>query len=209
MPRVAPFEAHTERYEAWFDEHEGAYRSELTALQRLVPDPGFGLEIGVGTGRFGAPLEMAVGLDPSSSMLTYARERGIDVVTGVAEALPFPNGTFDTALMVTTICFVDDLVRAFTEANRVLASDGRLVVGYIDRESPLGRQYQATKDENPFYRDATFFSTEAVFDALEAAAFTDRTVTQTLFTGLGELDAPEPVEDGYGKGSFVAIRATR
>lgn len=209
MPRVAPFEAHTGRYEAWFDEHEAAYRSELAALRALLSDSGFGLEIGVGTGRFGAPLGMDVGLDPAPNMLAHARERGIDVVSGVAEVLPFPDRTFDTALVVTTICFVDDLARTFTEANRVLASDGRLLVGYIDRESPLGRQYQATKDENPFYRDATFVSTEEVFDALEVAGFTDRTVSQTLFRGLGELDAPEPAEDGYGEGSFVAIRATR
>jgi len=37
--------------------------------------------------------------------------------------------------------------------------DGRLVVGYIDEWSPVGRQCLEHRDENPFYRDATFVST--------------------------------------------------
>ena len=33
MPRVVPFEAHHRRYEAWFEQHEAAYISELLALR--------------------------------------------------------------------------------------------------------------------------------------------------------------------------------
>jgi len=33
VPSVAPFEAHHERYEAWFVKHEAAYLSELLALR--------------------------------------------------------------------------------------------------------------------------------------------------------------------------------
>jgi len=55
---------------------------------------------------------MQVGVDPASEMVAHARDRGIDVVKGVAEALPVsPADTFDTALIVTTICFVDDISR--------------------------------------------------------------------------------------------------
>ncbi|MFP4591369.1 MAG: class I SAM-dependent methyltransferase [Halobacteriales archaeon] len=209
MPKAAPFEAHTERYEGWFETHEAAYESELAAIRRLVPDPGYGLEIGVGSGRFAAPLGLQVGVDPAVDMLGYARERGIDVVRGVAEWLPFPDDTFDVALLVTTICFVDDVPRTLSEAGRVIAPDGAIVLGYIDRDSPVGRVYQRTKADSPFYREATFVSTDELLDALEAAGFDDVEFVQTIFHWPGDLDEPDRVEPGRGEGSFVGLRAVR
>ncbi len=209
METAAPFEAHTERYDQWFEDHEDAYRSELAALRRLVPETGRGLAVGVGTGRFAAPLGVEVGLDPAESPLARARERGVEVTRGVAEHLPFRDGAFDTVLVVTTVCFVDDIPRMLAEADRVLAASGRLVVGYVDRESPLGRVYQEHKDENPFYREATFVTTDELREELAAAGFTDTAFVQTIFGPLEEVDGPEPVEEGYGDGSFVAVRAGR
>ena len=46
------------------------------------------IEIGVGTGRFAAPLGIKVGVDPSMTMLTYAAKRGVLGLQGTAEALP-------------------------------------------------------------------------------------------------------------------------
>ena len=209
MPTSEPFETHTERYEGWFDEHPDVYRSELEALGRLVPMDGYGLEIGVGSARFAAPLGIDVGVDPAGEMLEYARDRGISVVRGVAESLPFKHGAFDTALLVTTICFVDDIPETLSEAERVLGADGSLVIGFIDKNSPVGEIYQETKEQNPFYRDATFVSTAEVIDALDAAGFTDFEFVQTIYQWIEEIDGPEPVEEGYGEGSFVGIKATR
>lgn len=209
MPKVAPFEEHTNRYEAWFETHEDAYQSELDALRRLVPSTGYGVEIGVGSARFAAPLGMQVGVDPSEKMLGHARKRGIEVVKGVAESLPFKDETFRTALIVTTICFVDDVHQTLTEAERILEPDGALVIGYIDKDSPLGQRYQETKKENPFYREADFISTEELVDALEATGFTDFEFVQTIYHWLSDIEGAEPVEEGYGDGSFVGIKATR
>lgn len=209
MPKAAPFEEHTERYEGWFKEHEDAYQSELKALRRLLPAPGYGIEIGVGSARFAAPLGMEVGIDPAGKMLGYARKRGIDAVKGVAEYLPFKDGTFDTALIVTTICFVDDIPKTLAEANRVLTADGTLVIGYIDKNSPVGRIYQEKKKANPFYREAVFVSTEELVEELETAGFTDFEFVQTIYHWLDEIEGPEPIEEGYGDGSFVGIKATR
>ncbi|WP_128226393.1 class I SAM-dependent methyltransferase [Halobacteriaceae archaeon SHR40] len=209
MPKTAPFEKHTERYDEWFEEHDAAYQSELAALRRLVPSEGTGLEIGVGTGRFGAPLGIEFGIDPSSQMVEIARERGTEVVKGVAEHLPFTHDRFDTALIVTTICFVDDIQQTISEAARILDADGALVIGYIDEDSPVGQIYVEKKEENPFYREATFVSTDELLDELEAAGFTDFEFVQTIFQWPGEIDEPESVETGYGDGSFVGIRATR
>jgi SAM-dependent methyltransferase len=207
MPRSAPFEEHTDRYEHWFEEHDPAYRSELRALERLLPDPGYGVEIGVGSARFAAPLGIQVGVDPAIAMLRRARDRGVDVVRGVAEALPFADDAFDTALSVTTVCFVDDVDRMVAEARRVLHADGALVFGYIDKHSPVGEIYQEKKEENPFYREATFVSTEELLAALERGGFADFEFTQTVFQWPGDMTDPDPVRAGYGDGSFVGLKA--
>lgn len=209
MARTEPFEEHTDRYEAWFESHASAYASELDAVDRLLPATGRGLEIGVGTGRFAAPLGVPVGVDPAPAMLARARERGVDVVEGIAESLPFRDAAFDAALIVTAICFVDDVDRTLSEAARVLTDDGALVVGYVDRESPLGRRYEAEREANPFYRDATFVSTDDLLERLDAAGFEAYEFAQTIFQWPAEMAQPDPVEPGYGEGSFVVVRATR
>jgi SAM-dependent methyltransferase len=208
MPITEPFEEHTDRYEEWFEAHHAAYESELSAIRELLPEEGRGLEIGVGSGRFAEPLGVEVGIDPARNMLANARERGIDVAVGVAENLPFRDGRFDVALIVTTICFVDDVPSTLEEARRVLAHDGRLVIGFVDRESPLGQHYQDMREENPFYRDATFHSTDELESAMRAAGFEDIAFRQTIFERPGEMTAPEETREGYGEGSFVVIAGT-
>ena len=208
MPITEPFEEHIDRYEEWFEVHDAAYASELSAVRDLLPEEGRGLEIGVGSGRFAGPLGLDVGIDPAPTMLANARERGVEVAVGVAEALPFRDGSFDAALIVTTICFVDDVPATLEEARRVLAPDGRLVIGFVDKESPLGQHYQDKREENPFYRDATFLSTGELESAMRAAGFGDIAFRQTIFENPGGMTAPEEPREGHGDGSFVVIAAT-
>ena len=113
MPKIGPFEKHAGRYEEWFERNRSAYQSELQAVKSLLPPRGIGIGIGVGTGRFAAPLGIQIGIEPSTAMAMVARQREIQVVQAVAKALPFMDGTFDFALMVTTLCFRDDLQGSF------------------------------------------------------------------------------------------------
>jgi SAM-dependent methyltransferase len=209
MPKTAPFETHPDRYDAWFHRHEAAYISELLALRPFVPWEGRGIEIGVGSGRFAAPLGVPVGIDPSPAMLARAAARDIAVVEGTAENLPFRSGCFDFALAVTTICFVDSPAAMLAEAHRVLQPGGRLVVGFVDRKSALGRDYLAHQAESVFYREATFFSAGEVKRLLAAAGFSTAAWGQTLTRPLAETRAVEPLQPGYGRGAFVVVAATR
>ena len=61
-PRNVVFDQHCRRYEKWFATHAAAYYSELLAIRALLPCGGDGLEVGVGTGRFAAPLGVRVGV---------------------------------------------------------------------------------------------------------------------------------------------------
>jgi len=200
MVRVSQFKTLSGRYDMRFEKHLYAYLSELLAVRRCIGSPQLALEVGVGTGRFAGPLGVGFGIDPSSEMLKLARSRGINVVLGVAESLPFKNSVFDLVLMVTTLCFVDDVDASFREARRVLMPGGRFVVGFIDSESPLGRRLQSMQD-NPFYAEATFYSVKEVVDYLKRAGFRVCEFLQTIFGTSEAMSAPEPVKPGYGEGS--------
>ncbi|MFB6082839.1 MAG: class I SAM-dependent methyltransferase [Halorientalis sp.] len=207
MPVVAPFEEHTDRYDRWFESHGAAYESELAAVRDALPSvaPEAAVEIGVGSGQFAAPLDIGLGVDPSPAMLARARERGVTPIRGVAEAVPLRDDSVSAALLVTTICFVDDVDRALAEAHRVLAPGGTLAIGFVARESPLGKRYREQRDSNPFYGDATFVAVPDLLDAMGAAGFADLGAVQTLFEDPESMDEPDPVAAGWGDGSFVVV----
>ena len=207
MAKIEPFEQHAQQYEDWFEKNRFAYESELKAVKTLLPEGGNGMEIGVGSGRFAAPLGIKTDIEPSAKMREIARKRGIDAVDGVAEALPFDDARFDFLLMVTTICFLNDIEAALKEAHRVLRPDGCLIIGFIDKDSRLGRLYQMSKEKSVFYREATFYSVNELVVLLRRAGFGKFRFTQTIFHQPAEMKGIEAVRDGYGEGSFVAIKA--
>jgi SAM-dependent methyltransferase len=209
MAKTKPFDLHTARYEQWFERNRYAYESEISAVQSLLPAFGEGLEIGVGSGLFADPLGIRHGVDPSEKMRELARERGIEAVHGVAESLPYEDARFDFALMVTTICFLDDTEVALREAHRVIKPGGSLIIGFVDRESALGEQYLEHRDESLFYGIATFYSVDEVVSILKKAGFRDYRFRQTVFHSLHEIHAVEPVKEGYGEGSFVVVSAAK
>jgi len=209
MAKTEPFEKHVTEYEDWFTRHRFAYESELEAVRPHLPQSKNGIEIGVGSGRFAVPLGLRLGLEPSIQMSRIAQRHGIEVIGGVAETIPFTNSTFDFALMVTTICVVDDLESSFKEAHRILKPNGCLISGFIDRNSPVGRLYEQHKENNVFYRAATFYSVAEVISLLDETGFRDFRFSQTIFKNLPDIDRIEPVKPGYGEGSFVVVQATK
>ena len=111
-------------YDAWFDKHLEIYQSELLALKEAIPLNKIGIEIGVGTGRFAESLHIKFGVEPSVNMAQIAKQRGIKIINAVAEDLPIEKESFDFALMVTTVCFLSDISKAFAEVYRILNPKG-------------------------------------------------------------------------------------
>ncbi len=207
--KITPFEKHAAVYEEWFEKYRFVYESELKAIKQHLPRKGEGIEVGVGSGRFASALGIKLGIDPSGRMREIARSKGITAAEGVAERLPFDDGRFGFVLMVTTICFLDDVVSAFREALRVIEPGGCLVIGFIDRDSPVGRSYQRHKKESKFYSVATFYSVDEVKSFLTEAGFTIVGISQTIFQNLHQIVKLEPIKQGFGEGSFVVIKASK
>ena len=209
MPKTEPFEKYTDRYENWFEKNIYVYQSEINAIREILPDFENGVEIGIGSGRFAKPLGIKFGIEPSYEMRKIAQSRGIEVVDSVAENLPFKDCSFDLALMVTTLCFLDDEVKAFVEIYRILKQGSYFVNGFVDKNSRVGRIYQKNKQKSVFYRAASFFNTEEVVKILKETGFKDFEFRQTVFSTLDKINQVEKIKEGYGEGSFVVIRAQK
>jgi SAM-dependent methyltransferase len=209
MVKTKAFDNNVNAYDAWFDIHEASYKLEIEAVRQLLPRTGEGVEIGVGTGRFAKPLGIHLGIEPSSAMRAIAIKKGINVLDGIAEALPLENESCDYALFVTTICFLDSLEKAFSEAHRILYPGGFIVIGFIEKESVLGKKYEKRKSESEFYRDATFYTVEEIVKVLKSTGFTNFKFVQTLFSDTGKSSHRQAVKEGYGEGSFIVLRAQK
>lgn len=208
MPIVTVFEQHAQEYERWFDLHDAIYQAEVAALRKFVPATGLVIEVGVETGRFAVPLGVQFGLDPSCRILQFARQRGVRVCQAVGERLPFRDEQFDLVLLVTVICFVDDVPTLLRELHRVLKHGGHLVIGFINRNSDLGNLYEQRKEASMFYRDARFYSGEEVAHWAREADFGSQQFCETLFGGQNEFSARSlEVREGYSDGAFVVLCA--
>ncbi|MDP9067989.1 MAG: methyltransferase domain-containing protein [Actinomycetota bacterium] len=89
------------------------------------------VDVGCGPGNLTVQLAEAghevVGADPSTAMLGTARRRGLNVVRGVAEALPFVDACADVVTAATAFHWFDH-ERAVLEMRRVLRSGGRVAL---------------------------------------------------------------------------------
>jgi SAM-dependent methyltransferase len=114
----------------WF---AGRTWSLLNMLDRVVTPDGQQrvLDVGCGAGnmvhhlaRYGS----VVGVDNNPKPLAVARERGYDVRDGLAEDLPFDDGSFDLVSLLDTVEHCDDDMAVLRECYRVCAPGGHVVI---------------------------------------------------------------------------------
>lgn len=164
-PPVNPFDDRdlVASYENWYEttgrRADGLEKQLLNQLLTDFPAVGTVLEVGCGTGHFSRWFEArgldVVGADLSMEMLAQSsRLAGPPCVQGRAERLPFASGSVDLVVIITTLEFVDDPQLALAEACRV-AHKG-LLVGALNRLSPLGRKLQKRSD--PPWTSARLFT---------------------------------------------------
>jgi len=95
------------------------------------------LEIAIGTGLNLAhyPRDVTItGIELSPAMLAIAKRRAadlgrdVDLHTGDAQALPFPDGSFNTVVCALSLCTIPDPATAIGQMKRVLVPGGRLLL---------------------------------------------------------------------------------
>jgi ubiquinone/menaquinone biosynthesis C-methylase UbiE len=114
------------------------------------------LELAAGTARnlpFYPEGVRVTGVELSPEMAALARERAedlgrqIDVRIGDAEALDFPDESFDTVVCTYGLCTIPDDAAAVREARRVLRPGGRILLAeHVRSPNPLVRTIQRILD---------------------------------------------------------------
>lgn len=122
------------------------YRGQ--ALQRAGLRPGMRVvDVGTGTGLVAreavcitGDATSVVGVDPSPGMMAQAKLPGVQLVEGRAEAIPFPDASFDFLSMGYALRHISDLSVAFREFHRVLKPGAQLCLLEITKpETAWGR----------------------------------------------------------------------
>jgi ubiquinone/menaquinone biosynthesis C-methylase UbiE len=150
--RAALFDRINARFER---RHGGPMRS-----RQLARAYGRVLEIGAGTGanlpHYPDAVDQLDITDPNPAMLDRARRRLADlprVATSAeapAEALPFPDASFDTVVGTVMLCTVPDQAAALLEVRRVLKPGGQLLFAEHVRSGDAGLARWQDRLERPW-----------------------------------------------------------
>src|SRR5690348_15725074 len=122
MSLLPDYSRQAERY----DERRSASPSILRPLLAgLEGTPGRRVaDIGGGTGNYALALKREgwapVVVDRSPDMLARASAKGLETVEADAQRLPFGDGVFDAAMMISMLHHVEDRPAALAEARRIL-----------------------------------------------------------------------------------------
>ncbi len=104
------------------------YRDLIAA--RLFPGARV-LDLGCGRGgvmeRLHARAALTAGVDPDHRSLREHRALALALTCGLAEALPYPDDTFDLVCCSWVLEHLGEPARAFAEIARVLRADGRFI----------------------------------------------------------------------------------
>jgi ubiquinone/menaquinone biosynthesis C-methylase UbiE len=171
IPSRRVFEDHAVDYDQWFDDHDDTYLAQLRMLRAAVPDCGDGLEVGLGSGRFAVSLGIRYGIDPSPALIQMAKRKGVEVVIGEGEHLPYSDCSFDYILMITVVCYLDDPLTVFREVCRVLVSEGNLIVGFIEKDGEIATLYRNEKTKGRFLQYARFLTENEIIRFFYDAGF--------------------------------------
>ncbi len=211
MLNIEVFDNYVEDYEAWYDKYPEVYESELAAIREQLtklPENIRGIEVGVGTGRFAQPLGIKEGIEPSEEMAKKAISRNVEILKGVAENLPYGDLQFDFVLFV-TVCHLENIKLAIEQAHRVLKHKGSIIIGFLDKDQSIAKEYTERRQYSTFFKKANFYTVNYIKQIVEEAGFKNLEFNQTLFGDLNTIKEFQLPKAGFGEGSFVVVKATK
>ena len=152
----------TERQRRVWDKRAPTFDRSMGLMERLLFGDGRAwvcsqasgdvLEVAVGTGRnfsFYPDGIRLTGIELSAEMLDIARRRAAavglqaEILQGDAQALAFPDASFDTVVCTFSLCSIPDDRKAVAEMKRVLRPGGRLLlIDHVPSTTQLWRGIQ-------------------------------------------------------------------
>ncbi len=148
------------------------------------------LDVGCGPGALTSVLVARVGaeqvsaVDPSEPFVEAARSRhpGVDVRRATAEALPFPDATFDAALAQLVVHFMTDPLAGLHEMARVTRPGGVVAACVWDHAGDGGPLA-------PFWRAARRLDPDVDDESHRAGTREGHLVELATAAGLGDVEA--------------------
>jgi ubiquinone/menaquinone biosynthesis C-methylase UbiE/predicted ester cyclase len=161
-----PPSGETERIRRIFDKQAPRYDKSMSRFERLLfagnrewvcaRAEGEVLELAAGTARnlpfYSADVKLT-GVELSPAMAELGRQRAedlgraIDMRVGDAEALDFPDESFDTVVCTYGLCTIPDDAAAIREAKRLLRPGGRILLAeHVRSPNPVVRAIQRILD---------------------------------------------------------------
>lgn len=113
--------------------YQSFHESRVMPIYWDIPEGSSVLDIGTNSGEFlkrlieGKKGIRAKGIDMSEVAVKAARDKGLDVIQGDGENLPFDNESFDYVVLMEVLVHVFDPKKLLSEIKRVLKKDGVLI----------------------------------------------------------------------------------
>ena len=158
-------------------------------VDRALGDAVTVVNVGAGTGSYEPAGRAVTAVEPSAVMIAQRAPDAAPCVQASAEALPFPDGSFDAAMAILTVHHWSDLARGVGELRRVAR---RVVI--LTWDARFGDEFWLTRD----YLRASITLDTARFPAIDRLA---------ALLGPGAIVEPVPVPHDCSDGFCARVLA--
>jgi len=158
------------------------------SILRFLPKPR--LALGMGSVGLARALDISGGMGKERNLPKMIRARKVPAIF--------------------TLCFAPSPALFLKECHHRLGPGGKILVGFIPRESPWGRFYQAQKARPPNHRWGQLYSLKKMEHMMMDAGFSIQGYFSTLFQRPAAVKEPEKPLRGYRpQAGFLVIVGER
>lgn len=152
-----------EAYKNYPDVHpkgfEGFHEARVMPIFYEIPDGSKVLDVGCNSGEFIKLLQdkkkcEVTGVDVSDEVLNIARKKGLYVINNDAEALSFPDNSFDVVVLMEVLVHLHNPGKALKEIKRVLKPGGMLL-GSVPHENLERYVWDDKRLHHRYYNETT------------------------------------------------------
>ena len=210
-------------YDEWYESVPGAYvdQVETSVLWELL-NPIAGMEIldvGCGTGHQSMKLAhlgcRVTGIDIASNMLKEAEKKNqceslaVDFYEMNCEQMNFADDSFDAAISMAALEFIQNPCGAFDEMRRVVKPGGSIVIGTIQKGGHWAKFYESEAFLGTAFAFARFLSLDDMykfdkigFDTFKECLFVSPEEPKESYT----IQREQALSTTGKKGGFLCVR---